>query len=100
MREKKPQYLQLQRQSIIMQTHTLIISYPKMGKGYIQKDNFLSKSEALFIVGVFFCFQGCSLEVPGLWTVKESLSFLSLSAFAFHSWEKNLRALNKFKYES
>jgi len=32
--------------------------------------------------------------------VKESLTLLSLSVFAFHSWEKNLRALNEFKYES
>lgn len=36
----------------------------------------------------------------GFRTVKESLTFLSLPVFAFHSWEKNLRALNKFKYES
>lgn len=53
--------------------------------------------EALFIV-VFLYMSRMLFKCSN--TVKECLTFLFFSAFAFHSWEKNLGALNKFKYES
>lgn len=48
--------------------HTLSLFHTlKMGKGYIQKNNFLLKIWNIIYCGFFFSgFQGCSLEVPGL----------------------------------
>lgn len=70
-----------------------------MGKGYIQKHNFFLKNWSIIYCGGFFPYNSRML-FKGFRTVKESLTFMSLPIFAFYSWEKNPRTLNKFKYES